>query len=79
MTKKNNNAKGVLNMEEQPKYEIKPDKEPLLWNPHSQVIYYQISESNNEQRAYLVAYNGYILDRNKNSRVNCQGYRCVKD
>jgi hypothetical protein len=40
MTKKNNNAKGVFNMEEQPKYEIKPDKEPLLWNPHSQVIYY---------------------------------------
>jgi len=78
MTKKNNNVKGVINSGN-PQYEIKPDKETPLWNPHSQVIYYWTNESKNEERAYLIAYNGYILDRIKTSGANYQGYRCVKN
>ncbi len=58
-------------------YNTKPDKETPLWNPHSQVIYYWTSEENNE-RAYLVAYNGYILDRSKTSGPEYQDYICVK-
>ncbi|MBW2980435.1 DUF1566 domain-containing protein [Candidatus Woesearchaeota archaeon] len=78
MTRKNKNAGGsIVNGIAQ--YEIRPDKETPLWNPNSQVIYYWTSESKNEQRAYLVAYNGYILDRSKTSAPNYQGYRCVKD
>jgi hypothetical protein len=79
MTRKNNNAKGIIDSQGNPQYEIKPDKETPLWNPHSQVIYYWTSESKNEQRAYLVAYNGYILDRSKTSGADYQGYRCVKE
>ena len=43
------------------------------------IIYYWTSESKDEKRAYLVAYNGYILDRSKTSGPAYQGYRCIKD
>lgn len=78
MTKNNNNAIGYIDNSGIAQYKIKPDKETPLWNPHSQVIYYWTNESKNEERAYLVAYNGYILDRNKDSGADYQGYRCVK-
>jgi len=78
MTKKNNNVKGVIDSGK-PEYQIKPDKETPLWNPHSKVIYYWTNESKNDNRAYLIAYNGYILDRTKTSGANYQGYRCVKN
>jgi len=77
MTRKNNNVKGIIDSEGKQEYEIRPDKETPLWNPHSQVIYYWTSESKGE-RAYLVAYNGYILTRIKNSGPDYQGYRCVR-
>lgn len=79
MTRNNNNARGIIDSEGNPKYEIKPDKETPLWNPHSQVIYYWTNESKDEKRAFLVAYNGYILDRSKTSSPAYQGYRCVKN
>ena len=79
MTKNNNNVKGTIDNEGNPQYEVKPDKETPLWNPNSQIIYYWTSEEKDENRAYLVAYNGYILDRSKASAPNYQGYRCVKD
>ena len=30
----------IIDSEGNPEYEIKPDKETPLWNPHSQIIYY---------------------------------------
>lgn len=78
LTRKNINAGGVINEEGIAKYEIKPDKETPLWNPNSQIIYYWTSEAKNEKNAYLVAYNGFILDRGKTSGADYQGYRCVK-
>jgi hypothetical protein len=79
MTRKNNNAIGFINDSGIAQYDIKPDKETPLWNPNSKVIYYWTSESKNEKQAYLVAYNGYILERSKDSGANYQGYRCVKE
>jgi len=78
MTRKNNNAMGFIDLGIA-QYKIKPDKETPLWNPHSKIIYYWTNESKNEERAYLVSYNGYILTRSKNSGANYQGYRCVKE
>ncbi len=77
MTRKDKNSKGYIDDEGTAMYEVKPDKETPLWNPHSQVIYYWTNESKGD-RAYLVAYNGYILSRIKNSGPEYQGYRCVK-
>ena len=79
MTRKNNNAKGFIDDFGIAQYQIKPDKETPLWNPHSKVIYYWTNESKNEKQAFLVAYNGYILERSKNSGANYQGYRCIKE
>jgi hypothetical protein len=78
MTRKNHNAMGFMDDFGIAQYEVRPDKETPLWNPHSKIIYYWTNESKNEERAYLVAYNGYILNRNKNSGANYQGYRCVE-
>jgi len=78
MTRKNNNAVGYIDSLGIAQYKIKPDKETPLWNPHSKVIYYWTNEPKNENQAFLVAYNGYILGRSKDSGANYQGYRCVK-
>jgi len=79
LTKKDKNAMGLIDNSGTAQYDTRPDKETPLWNPYSQIIYYWTNESKNEKQAYLVAYNGFILDRNKNSGANYQGYRCVKD
>lgn len=79
LTRDNQNAGGYIDDSGTVHYTTRPDKETPLWNPHSQVIYYWTSESADETRAYLVAYNGYILERSKTSGANYQGYRCVTD
>ena len=78
MTKKNNNSAGSMDDSGIAQYNVNPDKETPLWNPHSKVIYYWTSEPKNEKRAFMVAYNGYILSRRKKSGANYHGYRCVK-
>jgi hypothetical protein len=79
MTRNNNNAMGFIDDAGIAQYDAKPDKETPLWNPYSKVIYYWTIEPHNEKQSYLVAYNGYILARSKNSGANYQGYRCVKE
>jgi len=79
MTRKNENVRGNINEAGVAEYEVAPDKETPLWNPHSKVIYYWTNEAVDEKRAYLVAYNGRILVRSKNSGANYQGYRCVRE
>jgi hypothetical protein len=79
MTRKNKNAGGFIDDMEIAQYDVVPDKETPLWNPNSQVIYYWTNESKNEKRTYLVAYNGYILERSKDTGPEYQGYRCVKE
>jgi hypothetical protein len=66
MTRKGFNAGGTLNPETMtPRYETEPDKETPLWNPHTQIIYYCTADEMNEERAYLIAYNGEIRAENK--------------
>jgi len=77
MTRDNINAEGYIDSGTA-QYEIRPDKETPLWNPHSKVIYYWTNEEI-DKKAYLVAYNGKILSRNKDSGADYQGYRCVKE
>jgi hypothetical protein len=78
LTRGNVNSGGYFNKKYEVQYKIKPDKETPLWNPHSQVIYYWTNETTDEERAYLVAYNGVILKRSMKFGPNYQGYRCVK-
>ncbi len=78
LTRQNINVKGFIDEFGIAQYELKSDKETPLWNPNSQIIYYWTNEAENEKKAYLVAYNGYILTRSTNSGADYQGYRCVK-
>ena len=78
MTRDNKNSMGIIE-DGVARYEVKPDKETPLWNPYSKVIYYWTNDSVNEKRAYLVAYNGRILERSKDLGADYQGYRCVKN
>ena len=59
------------------KYEIEPDKETPLWNPHTQIIYYWTADEMNEERAYMIVYDGNIYDRNK-SGLGSMAFRAVK-
>lgn len=78
LTRSNENSGGFLDEFGEVHYNVNPDKETPLWNPNSKIIYYWTSEEKDEKRAYLVSYNGYVLDRSKISGANYQGYRCVK-
>jgi len=78
MTLKGVNAGGIWDPEnEKATYEINPDKETPLWNPHSQIIYYWTSTELNADRAYIVVYDGKVFIRNK-AGMGSQGFRAVK-
>lgn len=78
MTLHGENAKGIWDSEiEKAIYEITPDKETPLWNPYSQVIYYWTSTELNDDRAYIVVYDGKVFTRNKTG-MGSLGFRAVK-
>lgn len=60
-------------------YEIAPDKESPLWNVHSQVIYWWTSTELNDDRAYVIAYDGTVWPRSKELGPDNMGFRCVKE
>ncbi|MFC1899794.1 DUF1566 domain-containing protein [Chloroflexota bacterium] len=72
------NAEGIWDSENsKATYAIKPDKETPLWNPYSQIIYYWTSSELNEDRAYIVVYDGQVFTRNK-AGMGSLGFRAVK-
>lgn len=73
------NSKGVWNAEKaEAVYETKPDKESPLWNPYSQVIYWWTATEIDENRAYMIVYDGRVWPRSKQLDLAYMGYRCVK-
>ena len=73
------NAKGKLNAEGQPEYEIRPDKETPMWNPNSKVIYWWTKTEIDENNAYIIVYDGKIWERRKAFSANYLGFRAVKN
>lgn len=59
-------------------FRVMPDKEPPLWNPYSQVIYWWMADEVDAERAYRVAYNGYVIRLNKNVGADYIACRCVR-
>jgi hypothetical protein len=59
-------------------YQIKPDKESPLWNVHSPVIYWWTATELDKDRAYMIAYDGKVWIRQKDTVIGNLGYRCVK-
>jgi len=59
-------------------YQTKPDKESPLWDTHSQVIYWWTATEIDEERAYMIVYDGKVWPRKKEFGPDYLGFRCVK-
>jgi hypothetical protein len=59
-------------------YKTIPDKESPLWNIHSQVIYWWTVTEVDEEKAYIIVYDGKVWPRAKQFGPAYLGYRCVK-
>jgi len=59
-------------------YKTNPDKESPLWNPYSQVIYWWTATEIDEERAYIIVYDGKVWPRSKVFGPAYLGFRCVK-
>jgi hypothetical protein len=55
-----------------------PDKESPLWDVHSQVIYWWTATEIDEERAYMIAYDGRVWPRAKGLAPDSLGFRCVR-
>lgn len=76
------NSGGVWDAEEKKAaYEKTPDKESPLWDVHSNVIYYWTADTSpeNEDKAYIVVYDGGVFERYKVSSYGYLSFRAVKD
>src|SRR6185295_19471118 len=59
-------------------YQVPPDKESPLWNVHSQVIYWWTATEIDEEKAYIIVYDGKVWPRRKRFAPAYLAYRCVK-
>ena len=59
-------------------YNTTPDKESPLWNTYSQVIYWWLATEADEERAYIIVYDGKLWERTKQLNQDYLGFRCVK-
>jgi hypothetical protein len=63
----------------QASYEVTPDKESPLWDPHSKVIYWWTATEASESEAFIVVYDGKVWPRPKSARWGYLGFRAVRD
>jgi hypothetical protein len=79
MARHGQNSDGVWDVEiAQAAYKTTPDKESPLWNIHSQVIYWWTATEVDEDRAYIIVYDGKVWPRSKQIGPAYLGFRCVK-
>ncbi len=80
MARHGQNSSGVWDAETaKATYEMTPDKESPLWNVHSQVIYWWTATEADEERAYIIVYDGKVWPRAKQLSPAYLGFRCVKE
>ncbi len=79
MARHGQNSGGVWNAENgQVTYKTSPDKESPLWNIYSQVIYWWTATEIDENRAYIIVYDGKVWPRSKQFGPAYLGFRCVR-
>lgn len=71
-------CEGYLNEQQEPVYNVKPDKETPLWNPNSKVIYWWTADQIDAENAWMIVYDGKIWARRKNFGPNSLGFRAVR-
>lgn len=76
----NENAGGVWDpATEKALYDMKPDKETPLWDPHSKIIYYWAAGDAGAEQAYIVVYDGGVYKRNRDRTYGYLTFRAVKE
>ena len=60
-------------------YRVMPDKDSPLWKVHSQVIYWWTATEDGNDKAYRIAYNGYVFAFNKRGWGDYWAFRCVSE
>jgi hypothetical protein len=79
MARHEQNSGGVWDAETaEVTYKTRPDKESPLWNVYSQVIYWWTATEIDEEKAYIIVYDGTVWPRSKNFGPDYLGFRCVK-
>lgn len=79
MTFRGQNSGGIWDdVKEEAVYNFKPDKESPLWDVHSQVIYWWTATEADEASAFMIAYDGQVWSRSKDTILPYFGFRCVK-
>jgi len=85
MSRHGKNSGGVWDAQNaQASYQIRPDKESPLWNVHSLVIYWWTGteidkvDQVDEQKAYIIVYDGKVWPKLKQTGLPYRGFRCVK-
>jgi hypothetical protein len=79
LSRNGQNSGGLWNAEiAQATYKITPDKTSPLWDVHSQVIYWWTATEIDDERAYIVAYDGKVWPRDKHIGPAYLGFRCVQ-
>ena len=79
MARHGQNSGGVWDAETaKATYQTTPDKESPLWNVYSQVIYWWTATEADEERAYIIVYDGKVWPRAKQLSPAYLGFRCVK-
>lgn len=79
LTRRGENSGGVWDPAgAQASYQIKPDKESPLWKVHSPVIYWWTATEVDQDRAYIIVYDGKVWPRSKDFGPDYLGFRCVK-
>ena len=74
------NSSGVWGVEtSEATYSTTPDKESPLWNVHSQIIYWWMATEIDNERAYIIVYDGKVWPRSKDFGPAYLGFRCVKN
>lgn len=59
-------------------YDKQPDKEFPLWDIYSQIIYLWTATEVDQEKAYIVVYDGKVWPRAKQLHMGDLGFRCVK-
>jgi len=78
MVYRGRNAGGVWDpVRRRAQYRVMPDKDSPLWKAHSQVIYWWTDSEAGPDKAYRIAYNGYISALPKRGWGEYWAYRCV--
>jgi hypothetical protein len=80
LTRHGENAGGVWDAESgRATYEIRPDKETPLWDPHSPIVYWWAADDDDADHAYRVVYNGGVWLIPKDLGMGSQAFRAVRD